>query len=258
MRSSAQSVHASTSSRRSSEGTLPDFCYLEPFWGGGYGDPSGSDFIGLQGNDYHPPQWVGQSEWDLNELYNALRKSQYWQNMLFIITFDEHGGTYDHVPPTKTVRPDNIKSDPPFAFDRLGPRVPTILVSPFVRPGTVFRSPDPVFDFDHTSFITTILGWAGIMREDADLGRRVAVAPTFDGVIGDTPYPDPSPIQVPAEYRTQGGKKGPHNIPFIVDGVSIRMLRSIFDASHDVYDFLDLLSAFSVAENPAEGPGQRG
>ncbi len=225
---------------------LPDFSYLEPFWGGGYGWPNGEDFFGLQGNDYHPPQWVGQGEWDLNELYNALRNSQYWENMLFIITFDEHGGTWDHVPPTKTVPPDKIKSDPPFAFDRLGPRVPTILVSPYIRPGTVFRSPDKVFDFDHTSFIATILGWAGIDPKQANLGTRVAIAPTFEGVLATTRYPDPPAIVVPAEYRHQGGPKGPHNLPFPVDGLDIRTFRALMHESRNEKDFIERLRAFEV------------
>jgi phospholipase C len=56
--------------------------------------------------------------------------------MLFIITFDEHGGTWDHVPPTRTVAPDDSFS--PFEFRILGVRVPTILVSRFIAPGTIF------------------------------------------------------------------------------------------------------------------------
>ena len=70
---------------------IPQFCYLEPFWGYGVGDADGNDFFGLQGNDYHPPTWVGAAEHDLNELYEALKRSRQWKNMLFIISFDEHG-----------------------------------------------------------------------------------------------------------------------------------------------------------------------
>ena len=224
---------------------LPDFCYLEAFWGGGYGEPWGTGFIGLQGNDYHPPQWLGQCEYDLNALYEALRRSPYWENMLFVISFDEHGGTWDHVPPPRTVCPDNSPSNPPFDFERLGPRVPTILASPYVRPGTVFRSPTPDYDYDHTSFIATVLRWAGIDPKQADLGLRVATAPSFDGVIGTTRYPGPAPIVVPAEYRTQGGKKGPHNIPFEIDGLDVRTFHTLVEAARDADDFVERLRAFA-------------
>ena len=118
---------------------VPSFCYLEPFWGGGKGYPTGNDFIGLQGNDYHPPAWIGPAENDLNVLYETLRASKQWDHMLFIITFDEHGGTWDHVSPSATVAPDGNVST--FDFKTLGVRVPTILVSPYVAPGTVFRAP---------------------------------------------------------------------------------------------------------------------
>jgi phospholipase C len=191
-------------------GDIPDFSYIEPFSGGGYGFPGGLDFIGLQGNDYHPPQWIGQCEWDLNELYEALRASPAWENMLFVVTFDEHGGLWDHVAPPRTVPPDKSTSNPPFDFTRLGPRVPTILVSPWVRPGTVFRSPSSQLAFDHTSFIATFLKWAGIDPRTAGLGKRVATAPTFEGVLSDTTYPEPPAIVVPAHYRDQGGPKGFH------------------------------------------------
>ena len=121
---------------------IPQFCYIEPFWGVGKGYPTGHDFIGVQGNDYHPPTWIGPAEADLNTLYRALRSSKQWAHMLFIITFDEHGGTWDHVPPRPTVAPDDSAST--FDFTTLGVRVPTILVSPYVAPGTVFvRQPAP-------------------------------------------------------------------------------------------------------------------
>ncbi len=110
--------------------------------------------------------------------------------MLFVITFDEHGGMYDHVAPPLSVAPDPIKSKHGFDFKRLGVRVPTILVSPYTytrvttnhvtSTGTVFRAPvGSDCDFDHASFIATMLKWAGVEPSSADLGDRVAVAPTF-------------------------------------------------------------------------------
>ena len=221
---------------------LPDFSYIEPFWGGGYGLPD-DDFIGLQGNDYHSPAWVGPAEYDLNELYNALRTSRYWDDMLFIISFDEHGGTYDHVPPPVTVKPDSIPSKQKFEFNRMGVRVPTILVSPYVQPGTVFRAPTgSKFDFDHTSLIATILKWAGLHPKNANMGLRVASAPTFDLVLSDTRSGQrPPTFKVPAEYSKQGGKKGPHNIPFDIGKMPFRTFQNALDLSTSVEDFLDRL-----------------
>ena len=74
-------------------------------------------------------------------MYNALRsKPDVRKKTLFVIVFDEHGGYYDHVAPPAAVSPDNIagRTDQsylvPFAFDRLGLRVPAILVSPWFKP----------------------------------------------------------------------------------------------------------------------------
>ena len=221
---------------------LPDFSYIEPFWGGGYGSPFGDDFLGLQGNDYHAPAWVGPGEYDLNELYNALRNSPYWDNMLFIITFDEHGGTWDHVPPPIAVKPDISPSLRPFDFRRMGARVPTLLVSPWVRPGTVFRAPaGSMYDFDHTSFIATILRWAGIDPRLADMGLRVANAPTFDGVLSTTNYDNSPTFDVPEEYANQGGKKGPHNIPHDICKLSIHTVRRLLDESATADDLVERL-----------------
>ena len=142
---------------RLAAGTLPNFCYLEPKWGGGI---VGNTFTTIQGTDYHPPSSVAPAEWYLNELYNAIIASPQWPNMLFIVTFDEHGGTYDHVPPPATVAPDGVRGKSGFTFQRLGVRVPTLLISPYVPAGVVFRSPVPGIDFDHTSLIATLLKWA--------------------------------------------------------------------------------------------------
>lgn len=200
---------------------IPQFCYLEPFWGWGVGDADGQDFWGLQGNDYHPPAWVGAAEHDLNELYEALKKSRQWKNMLFIISFDEAGGTWDHERPTKVLNPDGIVGKSGFAFDRLGVRVPTILVSPWIFPGTVFRAPtaNPQYDFDHTSVIKTILEWAGTDRQFIDsMGLRVANAPMFDGALSTTSYLENAPkFTVPPQYAEQSTWKGIHPSDFPLD-----------------------------------------
>ena len=71
---------------------------------------------------------------------------------MLVITYDEHGGLYDHVPPPDTVNPGDKPTDATvFDFKRLGVRVPAVLVSPFIERGTIIH--DKVFD--HTSIIAT-------------------------------------------------------------------------------------------------------
>ncbi|KAG6498939.1 hypothetical protein ZIOFF_038698 [Zingiber officinale] len=73
------------------------------------------------------------------------KTSPQWDEILFVITYDEHGGFFDHVPtPVVGVpSPDGVVGPAPFYFnfDRLGVRVPAIFVSPWIEAGTgmIFR-----------------------------------------------------------------------------------------------------------------------
>ncbi len=143
-------------------------------------------------------------------MYHAIRQGPQWNETLFVVTFDEHGGTYDHRPPPKTINPGSQRGTSGFNFDRLGVRVPTILVSPFVEAGTVFRAPDAsAHPFDHTSLLKTLLMWAGVDPASAGMGARMPVAPTFEGVLADDhvnvhaarPEVQPRP---PRRNRTRG------------------------------------------------------
>jgi phospholipase C len=200
---------------KAKNGLLPRFSYLEPKWGYGKGKLDGSGFYcgevfgkkyGSQGNDYHPPTWMGPGETFVNQVYEALVANvKAWQRTLLVITFDEHGGTYDHVDPGwGAVAPDDNRGPDGFAFDRYGVRVPTLLVSPWVQAGTVFRSANPKLKFDHTSLIATILAWCGVAPENAGLGARAAAAPTFDWVLADQPRQDVPTFTVPDGYADQG------------------------------------------------------
>lgn len=188
-------------------GALPSFCYLEPFWGGGAGVP-GDDtaWVGVQGNDYHPPAWIGPAEVDLNMLYEALKSSPQWSKMLFVLLFDEHGGTWDHVPPGAAPPPDASVGPSGFRFDRYGVRVPAILISPFVQAGTVFRAASGAYD--HTSLLATLCKWVGVDPASANLGARTAVAPTFEDVLGEEARTDTPAFVVPVGYASQGGGTG--------------------------------------------------
>ncbi len=125
-------------------GTLPAFTFLEPSWS-------------TTGNSQHPNYDVALGEQFIFDIYEALRTSPAWSKTLFILTYDEHGGCYDHVPPPwGAVAPDNTVGEYSFGFDRFGLRVPTLLISPLIAAGTVFRVPEGSTPFDHTSVLKTI------------------------------------------------------------------------------------------------------
>jgi phospholipase C len=173
-------------------GTLPAFSYVEPAW---YEEVHG---IGRNGSDYHPPGNLTPGENALQDLYNALVSNQQaWADTLLIVTFDEHGGTFDHVcppgpplgPSPAIVAPDQMSASPQyFDFTRLGVRVPTILISPHIQGSTVFRSPTGT-PFDHTSLLKTVLGWQGIDVSGGTAGARAMAAPDFSGMVSTTALP---------------------------------------------------------------------
>jgi phospholipase C len=125
-------------------GNLPAYAFLEPSWSS-------------TGNSQHPNYNVALGEQLLLDVYNAVSKGPAWNKTLLIITFDEHGGCYDHVPPPwGATPPDNSVGEFGFGFNRFGPRVPTVLVSPLINAGTVFRVPDSATPLDHTAAMATI------------------------------------------------------------------------------------------------------
>jgi phospholipase C len=126
------------------KGTLASYTFLEPSWGS-------------SGNSQHPNYNVALGEQLIHDVYYALRNGPAWNQTLLIVTYDEHGGCYDHVPPPSgAVPPDNSVGEYGFDFKRFGPRVPTVLVSPLIPAGTVFRVASGAMPLDHTSILKTI------------------------------------------------------------------------------------------------------
>ncbi|KAJ3669634.1 hypothetical protein LUZ60_011584 [Juncus effusus] len=114
-------------------------------------------------NDDHPSHDVARGQKFVKEIYETLRASPQWNEMAILITYDEHGGFYDHVPtPVSGVpNPDGIIGPDPFyfKFDRLGVRVPTILVSPWIDRGVVVHEPNgpkSTSQFEHSSIPSTV------------------------------------------------------------------------------------------------------
>ena len=102
-------------------------------------------WVGSAGTtSYHPGPDVVPGEQALNELFNAIKAGPAWHETLFVITFDEHGGIFDHVPPPYAENPWPNDVVDGYRFDMMGVRVPTILVSPWIKEKTVFRSSTPV------------------------------------------------------------------------------------------------------------------
>jgi phospholipase C len=148
-------------------GTLPAFTFLEPSWGS-------------QGNSQHPPYNVALGERLIYDVYQALRTGPGWPQTVLLITYDHHGGLYDHVPPPwGAVPPDNSAGQFGFDFTRLGVRVPAVLASPLIDAGTVFRAPPGGPALDHTSILKTVQERWGLPA----LTARDAAAPGFGDVL---------------------------------------------------------------------------
>jgi phospholipase C len=148
-------------------GTLPSYSFLEPSWG-------------TTGNSQHPNGDVALGEQLIHDVYYALRNGKGWNQTLLIVTYDEHGGCYDHVPPPMgAVPPDNSEGEYGFDFKRFGVRVPTVLVSPLIAAGTVFRVPASSMPLDHTSILKTVeKRW-----KLPSLTARDAAAPDISAVL---------------------------------------------------------------------------
>jgi phospholipase C len=134
------------------KGNLPDYAFVEP----NYSDHE-TDGGEETANDQHPDHNVQHGEIFIASIYQAIKNSPLWPNTALLIVYDEHGGIYDHVVPPAcpkdqfTASANDTGTGMPFAFDRLGVRVPAILVSPWIRKGTIV---DRVFD--HASIPATV------------------------------------------------------------------------------------------------------
>ena len=159
-------------------GTLPQFTYINPEC--------------CSYDSFHPPSPISTGELFIKKIYEALRASPQWEETLFILTFDEHGGFADHVTPPINVpagdsltytekAPDGKKIT--FDFTRLGVRVPTLLISPWVGKGAVeHKGCNNGGEYTHTS----ILGFLSKLWNLDTLTPRVAWSSTFEHLITNT------------------------------------------------------------------------
>jgi len=189
-------------------GKLPAFSWVDPRY---FGLP------GFPATDQHPNHPVDLGDRLIKEVYEAVRSGPKWNSTLLLITYDEHGGWFDHVPPPSAPSPDGMDStDDPFDFSRLGVRVPTIAVSPLIpkgtlvsKPGTGGTAPKVGSEFDATSMLATVRELFGL--PDA-FTKRDAWAASFEGVISNTEPRTDCPETLPTppdhnEIRLDGGHK---------------------------------------------------
>jgi phospholipase C len=164
-------------------GTLPQVSWIDP------------NFVDLSvletsSNDDHPPSDIRAGQAFVFDVYDALRRSPGWDDTMLIVTYDEHGGFYDHVPPPALPAGDGARPE----FRTSGLRVPALIAGPRVA-RRVLHEPEGAAEgthFDHTSLIKTILlafaGDPGAARAlPPPRGRR---APHLGEVLLDAPRGD--------------------------------------------------------------------
>lgn len=210
MRNQGKFFHYSDFANDAKNGNLPAYTFIEP----AYDDDGQGNFATSQ----HPDFPVDRGEGLIRDIYLALTKSPGWNNTLFLIIYDEHGGIFDHVVPPRIERnsstaglPDVPHSpDPPFDFTRLGVRVPAVFVSPCIKPNTLLNDRD----FEHSSVVATVRKL--FCPGSQPFNWREAQAKMFDDVlvleadqirtdVVDLPLPligNVGTIQAAAEVRT--------------------------------------------------------
>jgi phospholipase C len=179
-------------------GALRAYPFLEPSWS-------------ARGNSQHPNYNVALGERLIHNVYYALRNGPNWNQTLLIVTYDEHGGCYDHVPPSSgAVPPDDLAGEFGFDFRRFGVHVPAVLISPRIATGTVLRVPDNTTPLDHTSILKTVeRRW-----NPPALTRRDAAAPDFGAVVTLTAprNDDPRPVWFPSGKRSKPAEDRPSHL----------------------------------------------
>jgi phospholipase C len=176
----------------------PDFSvpyiFIEPNYGNVLPTTPG-DFT--CGNSQHPLDDVTRGERLIKAVYETIRNSPHWNNSLLLVTYDEQGGFYDHVPPPAAVSPGDVISDESnnhhnFDFTQLGVRVPAIVISPLIPANLVDHTV-----YDHTSLLATVENLFGM----GPLTNRDGQANTFSHLLSlPTPRADaPSTLPDPAD-----------------------------------------------------------
>ncbi len=157
---------------------MPSVIFLEPeYTDGPHAHP----------NDDHPPSGIAKGQLLVAEIYQDLISNPArWAKTMWIITYDEHGGFFDHVPPLAI--PQKAGG---YQFKSTGPRVPALVVSPQVVPGSVFDGP-----LDHTSFLQLVADKFNPNQDySSSVGARQSQLVSLSDVLLPTP---PATARAPA------------------------------------------------------------
>src|SRR5262245_18409582 len=144
-----------------------------------------------EGNSQHPLGSVKAGELLIKKTYEALRRSPIWEDSILIVTYDEHGGFYDHVAPP-SARPTGATGRRyGFTFDQLGPRVPAIVVSP--------RMPRNLIDhrrYEHSTIVSTVIRLFGLkeLTSRSSLTSDLKPLATLEVPRTDAPMTLPDPM----------------------------------------------------------------
>jgi phospholipase C len=161
-------------------GRLPQVAFIDP-----------NLTIPAPGNDDHAPSDIKRGQALVKKIYDALVEGplEQWEKTLLIITYDEHGGFYDHVHPESKRIFDPREAERggfvPLALDpytgkpidHYGMRVPTFVISPWVPPQSVSKE-----EYDHTTILKTIMA-CFLFENPPYMGPRVAVAPDLGPLL---------------------------------------------------------------------------
>ncbi len=182
-----------------------DYPYAYTFIEPNYGDLITGTYE--DGTSQHPMDSIAGGEELISTVYEAIRGSKAWKSSLLIITYDEHGGFYDHFIPGAVAAPHDGSSTTlntfDFPFNQLGVRVPAVIVSPFIAKGTV----DPTV-YDHSSVLATVEELFGLnaltLRDSFALNLLHLISDTFREDCPTTlvrPAPVPKRLEMTASHR---------------------------------------------------------
>jgi len=163
---------------QAASGTLPAFSYVDPSF---LGEEQGGS------NDDHPHADIRRGQAFIYDIVTALMRGPLWPKTALVISYDEWGGFFDHVRPPRFADDHNSAPGGPNDHGQAGFRVPTILFSPFARPGHVSHNV-----YDHSSILKMVEWRFGL----TSLTRRDRAARNLAEVL-DFAHPQPAPMFTP-------------------------------------------------------------
>ena len=210
------------------KGNLPSYSFLEPNYGG-----AGQ-------NDQHPPSDIRAGEKLITDIYNMIKASPVFESTMLIITYDEHGGCYDHVPPpggAKNPFAANRAGQDGFQFNRFGVRVPCIVVNPYIKKGLIAR-PTGYTPFDHTSIIKTVQHCFNL---NGHLTERDKAAPDFSCLLElKEPRRKDIPDVKPLKWDLQAGDLQVNDLHHLIGDLLEAMTGNPKPSSGDLLEFIQL------------------